>query len=132
MPTSIDETVADTRARRADSAPDNCDDTQEVSPLRAVVVRCPGPRFCGRVAVRFVRLASPLCGAEPRLVLDLGDVQAIDAAGVLAVAGLARACRARGGTLSLCHATAAVRALLASVGLHNHADILHTPVYAAV
>jgi anti-anti-sigma factor len=101
-------------------------------PLRAVVVHCPGPRFCGRAAARFVRFASPLCRAELRLVLDFGDVRVIDAAGVLAVAGLARACRAGGGTLSLCNAAAAVRALLASVGLHDHADILHTPAYTAV
>jgi anti-anti-sigma factor len=129
MSTPNDETVADARATGSAAA---CDGTREASALRVLVVRCPGPRFCGGVAARFARHASHLCRPEPRLVLDFGDVRAIDAAGVLAVAGLARACQVRGGALSLCNASPAVRALLASVGLHNHADILHTHVYAAV
>jgi anti-sigma B factor antagonist len=98
------------------------------------VVVCHGPELCGHAAARFARSAYVVCRKSAGVVVDLGGVSAIDAAGLRAIAGLARACRSFGGELRLCGATRSVRQLLAAAGVHRLADVFptrHDAVFAA-
>jgi anti-anti-sigma factor len=93
---------------------------------------CPGPRFGGVQAERFVREVSRFCRARPLVVLDMGEVASVDAAGLLAVTALARTCRQAGGALRLCNPSRAVRGLLAAAGVHHLADVYGTRRHAGV
>jgi anti-anti-sigma factor len=97
---------------------------------RVQVLVCPGPRFGGATAARFAHYAVVHCRANRDVVLDLSDVSAVDAAGLLAVSSLARACRAAGGTLRLCSPSPSVLRLLATVGVYHLADVHPTRRHA--
>jgi anti-anti-sigma factor len=106
----------------------------ERTPNRRPVVQllvCPGPRFVGARAARFVRSATPLCRAKPFVVLDMSEVTRMDAAGLLAIISLVRVCRGAGGALRLCSPNQAVRRLLAAAGVHHLVDVYHTRRHAA-
>lgn len=112
----------------ADSSPEDESVPDPTPDVRLLL--CPGPRFGGATAARFLRSASDLSRTGTHVLLDMSEVTAVDAAGLLAIAGLARACRAAGGGLSLCGATPAVRRLLATSGVHRVADAYHTRRHA--
>ncbi|HXZ27041.1 MAG TPA: STAS domain-containing protein [Terriglobales bacterium] len=79
------------------------------------VVRCTGRLVAGERNLE--RLVSILECAEPRLVLDLGEVEAIDAAGVGALADLLRRAQESGRELALWNLSAQVREVLDVTGL---------------
>jgi anti-anti-sigma factor len=95
------------------------------------VLLCPGPRFGGPRTARFVRTASRLCRVRPHVVLDMSEVATVDAAGLLAIASLARVCRSGGGSVRLCSPNRAVRKLLATTGVHQLADAYQTRRHAS-
>ena len=96
------------------------------------VLSCPGPTFSGQRATAFGRQAARLALTKAQVVLDVSEVTSIDAAGLLAITSLARACRERGVALRLCGPTPAIRVLLAAAGVHRLADIFHTRRHAGV
>lgn len=79
------------------------------------VVRCTGRMVAGERNLE--RLVSILDCAEPRLALDLAEVEAIDAAGVGALADLLRRAQAEGRELILWNAGAHVREVLDVTGV---------------
>jgi anti-anti-sigma regulatory factor len=85
-----------------------------------VVFAPPAPALCGREAARWEARAFPAAG---RPVLDLSQVERIDAAGVLAVVRAARRAHDAGRVLCVGGATAPVRMLLASAGLTELAEV---------
>ena len=88
--------------------------TQLGSPGLAVV-QCTGRMVAGERNLE--RLVSILDCAEPRLALDLGEVEAMDAAGVGALADLLRRAQAEGRELMLWNAGAHVRQVLDVTGV---------------
>jgi anti-anti-sigma regulatory factor len=96
------------------------------------VLSCPGPTFSGQRATAFGVYAAGLALTKAQVVLDVSEVTSIDAAGLLAITSLARACRERGVALRLCGPTHSVRVLLAAAGVHRLADIFHTRRHAGV
>lgn len=96
------------------------------------VLSCPGPTFSGQRATAFGRQVARLALTKAQVVLDVSEVTSIDAAGLLAITSLARACRERGVGLRLCGPTQSVRVLLAAAGVHRLADIFHSRRHAGV
>lgn len=94
------------------------------------VIAVPGRWFSGRKADDFAASlrtldARPLC-----LVLDLSDVEVVDAVGLRALAGIARDYRERGGEVAFCGAARPVRHLMAAAGLHDLAEVYQTRNHA--
>jgi len=85
-----------------------------------VVILAPVPAPCGREAARWEARAFPVPG---RTVLDLSQVERIDAAGVLAVLRAARRAREAGRVLRVVTPTPPVRMVLASAGLIDLAEV---------
>ena len=79
------------------------------------VVRCSGRMVAGERNLR--RLVEILDSAEARIALDLGEVEAIDAAGVGALADLLRQAQASGRELVLWNLGAHLREVLDLTGL---------------
>ncbi len=79
------------------------------------VVKCSGRLVAGERNLE--RLVSILECAEPRLALDLGEVEAIDAAGVGALAALLRRAQESGRELALWNLGAHVRQVLELTGV---------------
>lgn len=96
------------------------------------VLACPGPTFSGERAAAFARHAAQLAQCKSQVVLDVSEVTSVDAAGLLALASLARVCREQGVALRLCGPTQPVRVLLAAAGLHRLAEIFHSRRHAGV
>lgn len=91
-----------------------------------LVLVCPGPQFSGGRAARYARSATQLCKGRRMIILDLSEVRTMDAAGLLAITSLVRACRSAGGELRLCSPNHAVRVLLAAAGVHHLVDVYHS------
>ncbi len=79
------------------------------------VVKCSGRLVAGERNLE--RLVSILECTEPRLALDLGEVEAIDAAGVGALADLLRRAQESGRELALWNLGAHVREVLDLTGV---------------
>ncbi len=79
------------------------------------VVHCSGRLVAGERSLE--RLVSILDAAEPRLALDLGEVESIDAAGVGALADLLQRAQASGRELVLWTLNAKLREVLDLTGL---------------
>lgn len=79
------------------------------------VVHCSGRLVAGERNLE--RLVSILDASEPRLALDLGEVEAIDAAGVGALADLLQRAQASGRELVLWNLNARLREVLDLTGL---------------
>jgi anti-anti-sigma factor len=97
-----------------------------------MILVCPGPRFGGDDAARFARSASLLCQVRPRVVLDMSEIESVDADGLLTISSFVRACRDAGVTPRLCSPQRSVRGMLASTGVHNLVDVYHSRRHASL
>lgn len=101
------------RRPRKPAPPAACD-------LGPVVIPFPGPERCGRAVARPEAPAFPDRG---RPVLDLSQVERMDANSLLAVLRAAKRVRESGRVLRIGCPAPAVRMLLASVGLPELAEV---------
>ncbi|MBR7832970.1 STAS domain-containing protein [Actinospica durhamensis] len=77
----------------------------------------------GRVAERVIAQADPYLARGSIIVLDIGIVEYVDAAGFHALIVLARLARARGARMGLTHPSPASRWLIRRIGADRVIDV---------
>ncbi len=91
------------------------------------IVQVPGPNLDISNADDFKAGMSPLLSQSRKIVLDLGDVEFMDSAGLGSFLSCLRQTNAAGGDLVLCRMRKPVRSLFELVRMHRVFSIVGTP-----
>jgi len=86
---------------------------------QCLVVRATGKNIDAGNASEFRAAMAPLIEQHARIVIDLGDVEFIDSAGIGTLISCLRACGERQGQLRLCRLNRPVQALFELMRMHR-------------